>query len=92
MDMQEVELVIVDDIDHGAGQGGFVGGIVEKGIGGDANFVIEDISVELVEAYGLLIGNKMHLMTFIGQGLSELGGENATSAEGGVTDDAYTHS
>ena len=84
--------MIIDHIDHGAGQGGLVGRVVEEGIGGDADFVIEDISIELVEPYRLLISNEVDLVAFVSQGLSKFCGQHTTAAKGGVTDDAYTHS
>ena len=67
MDMQQVKMVVDDDIDHGAGEGGLIGGVIEEGIGGHPDFVIENICIELIEADGLLIGNKMHLVALVRQ-------------------------
>jgi hypothetical protein len=53
--------------------------------------MVEDVCIKFIEAYRLLIGNKMDLVAFVGQRFSQLCGEHATSAECGVTDNAYTH-
>jgi hypothetical protein len=89
--MQQIEMLVVDDVHHGAGECGLVGRIVEKRIGGDPHLMIEDIRVELVETHGLLIGDKVYLVAFIRQGFSEFGSEYSAAAESGVTNDAYTH-
>ena len=67
VDMQEVEVVVGNNVDHRAGKGGFVRGVVEERIGGYADLMIEDVCVEFIEADGLLIGNEMHLVAFVGQ-------------------------
>ena len=69
VDMEEVEVVVGDHVDHGAGKGGFVRGVVEERIGGHADLMVEDVCVEFIEADGLLIGNKMHLVAFVRQAL-----------------------
>src|SRR5258708_29463680 len=46
--MEEVQLMVHDHIHHGAGQGCLIGGVVEEGVIGDPDLVIEDIGVEFV--------------------------------------------
>src|SRR5579859_3728026 len=91
VNMQEVELVVVDDVDHGAGQGRLVGGIVEERVGGDAHLVVKDVRVELVQTHRLLVGDKVNLVAFVGQGFSQFSGEYAAAAESRITDDSYAH-
>src|SRR6185437_1846335 len=91
VDMQQIELVIDDHVDHGARQSRLVRRIVEERVGGHAHFVVEDVRIELVETHRLLIGDKMDLVTLVRQGLTEFGGQYATAAKCGITDDAYTH-
>lgn len=69
--VKQIELVVIDHVDHGAGQGGLVGRVVEEGIGCHADLVIEDVGVELIQPDGLLIRDKVHLVAFVGECLSQ---------------------
>jgi hypothetical protein len=53
--------------------------------------MVKDIGIKLIEPNGLLVGNKMYLMSFIGEGLSKFGGQNTASTKSGVTNNPYTH-
>jgi hypothetical protein len=53
--------------------------------------VVEDVRVELVEAHGLLIRDKMHLVTFVGEGFAQFCGEDAAAAESRITDNSDAH-
>jgi hypothetical protein len=53
--------------------------------------MVKNIGIKLIESNGLLVGNKMNLMSLIGQGFSKFGGQNTASTKSGVTNNPYTH-
>ncbi len=90
--VQHVELLVHYDIDHGACQGGLVGGEVEQGVCGHLYFVEVDIGVEaLAEPHGLLVGDEVYFVAFIGKGKAQLGSQHAAAAKGGITYYTYFH-
>jgi hypothetical protein len=88
--VQYVELLVYDNVDHGAGQGGFVGGEVEQRISRHLYLVVINIGVEaLLQAHGLLVGDEVNFIAFVGQGEAQLGSEHTATTESGVANDTY---
>src|SRR6185312_5863961 len=91
MDVKQVQMMVDDDVDKGAGQGGFVWRIVEQRVRRDANLVVKNICVELIQPNGLLIGYKVNLVALIGQRFPQLCRKDAAATEGRITNNTYTH-
>jgi len=56
-----------------------------------ALFNIRVYGILLDENNRLLVSDKMHFVSFIGQSLAQLCGQNTTTTKSGVTNNAYTH-
>jgi hypothetical protein len=50
--------------------------------------VVKNIGVESIQPYGLLVGDEMYLVPFIGQRFAQLRSQYAASAKCGITNDA----
>ena len=55
------------------------------------DFVVMDVGLRPGQPDGLGVGDEMHLVTALGQLQSELGGNHATAAIGGITRNADSH-
>ncbi len=55
------------------------------------DFMEEDIFIEKVETLGLVVGDEMNLMAFVGQAFTQFCGDNARSAKGRITNNANAH-
>ena len=91
VNVEEVELVVVDHVHHGAGKSGLIWGVIKERIGRDPHFVVEDVGVEFIEPDWLLIGDEVYLVAFVGQCFSQFCRQYAASAKGWITDNSYTH-
>ena len=54
-------------------------------------FVIKNIGDKTVQPHRLLIADKMHLVAFLRQCLSQFRSQNTASAKGWITDDTNPH-
>jgi hypothetical protein len=54
--------------------------------------VVKNVRTENVQPHRLLVGDKMHAMTFIGQRFSQLRRQNTASTKGWVTNNPDSHS
>jgi len=90
VDVQNIEAVLLGDLRHARGKGQAVGRVLEERIVGDLHFVIEDVGA-LAEADGVRVGDEMDLVAAVGQLQSELRGDDAAAAVGGVTSDPDSH-
>src|SRR5664279_4956622 len=91
MNMQQIQLVIDNHIDHRAGQRSLVRLIIEKRIRRYTHFMIEYICVVFSEPHRLLVSNEMYLVAFICECFSKFRGKNATSSEGRITNNSNPH-
>ena len=53
--------------------------------------MVEDIGVENVEPYRLLVSNKVYMMAFIGKRFTKLGSQYATASKGRIADNSNSH-
>jgi hypothetical protein len=70
MHMQQIDIIIYYNINHGARQGCFIRRIIEQRIGGHPYLMIKNVGIELAQPDRLLVRNKMDLVSFVGQSLS----------------------
>jgi protein involved in polysaccharide export with SLBB domain len=54
-------------------------------------FVIEDIGAEARQSYGLLVGDEVNVMAFVGQGFSQFRGQYSTASESRITNNPDVH-
>jgi hypothetical protein len=55
------------------------------------NLMKEYIFVEEVQALGLVVSDKMYLMSLVGQSFTKFGGHHTGSSESGVAYYSYAH-
>ena len=91
MDVEDVEGFGLKDFQHFGGEGESVGRVVEEGVGGDFDFVEEDVRVGEVHADGRGVADEVDVVATRGELLAELGGDNARAAVGWVACDADAH-
>ena len=91
VDVQQVQLVVGRDLSHAGGEGQVVGRVFEEGIIRDGDFVEGDVLLAAAEAEGLRIGDEVDLMAGRRQLDTELGGDNAAAAVGGIAGDSDLH-
>jgi hypothetical protein len=53
--------------------------------------MIKNIGVETTEPHGLLVSDKMYIVTLISKRLSQLCCQNTTSTESWIANDTYIH-
>ena len=68
VDMQEVQFFIFDHIDQLTGEGGIIGGIIEKRILLGVDLMKKHIFLVVREADRTLVGNEVNLVSFCSQG------------------------
>src|SRR5450432_2834551 len=83
--------MIDNDIDHRARKGSFVRLIIDEWIRSYPHFMIENICIVFCESDGLLVSNKMYLVTFVGECFTEFRGQDAASTERRVTNNSNPH-
>src|SRR5262249_37978499 len=88
---QDVERFGLEDFEHFGGESKGVGGVVEQWVGGDVDFVVEDVRVGGIHADGRGVGNEVDVVDARGKLQDELGGDDAGAAVGGVAGDADAH-
>jgi hypothetical protein len=91
VDVEEIEIIELGDFRHSRGEGEIVGGEFEERVIGDGNLVIEDAVVAAGEAKGLRVGDEMDFVALGGELDSELSGDDAGAAVGGIAGDADAH-
>ena len=91
MHVEDVEVIVLHHIDQTARQGCLVRGELEQGVVLEGDLVKTDVGQEGIEAGRTAVRHEVHLMTFLGQGLAQLGGDHTTSTVGGITDHADVH-
>ena len=89
--VQHVELLVLHDVDHLAGQGQLVGRKLEERVRRHVHLVVEEVLVEEVEPHRLAVGDEVHAVAALGQGLAQLRGHHAGAAKRGITNDADIH-
>jgi hypothetical protein len=53
--------------------------------------MVKDIGVELIQSYGLLIGDEMHLVALIRQRLAQFCSQYTATAISGIAHNTYFH-
>src|SRR5690606_3902810 len=89
--MQQIEIIVLDHIHHGACQSRFIWRIIEQGIGWHLHFVIENIRKKSIQPDWLLVSDEMYKVTFLRQGLAQFCSQDATATKCGITNNAYSH-
>ena len=89
--VQHVELLVLHNVDHLAGEGQLVGRKLEQRISRHIYLVVEEVFVEEVEPHRLAVSDKVHAVAALGQGFAQLGRHHAGAAKGGITDDTNVH-
>src|SRR5579859_3565368 len=91
VDVQDVERLGLEDLQHFGGEGQGVGRVVEKRVGGHFHLVEEDVRVGEVHADRRRVADEMNVVAAGGKFLAEFGGDDAGAAISGITGDADAH-
>jgi hypothetical protein len=70
MYMEKVKIIIPDHVYHGARKRSFIRRVIKKRVSRDLHLMIEYIGNEFAKPDGLLVGDKVDLVPFLGKGLS----------------------
>ena len=89
--VQQVQSFMAGHVHHFTGEHQLVRRVVKQGVLVDAYLVVEDVFSERTQPHGLVVGDEMHLVSFVCQCLAQLGGHHATPAKGGVANDSDFH-
>src|SRR6185369_7620248 len=85
MRVKEIYILISDHIYHRTCQCRLVRGVIKQRITRNPYFVIKNIRTKAVQPDGLLIGDEMNFVAFIGKSLTQFGSKHAGSAKRGIT-------
>ena len=91
VNMQELHIVINNHIYHCAGQSSFIRGIIEQRISRYSYFMIKNVCMKSIQAYGLLVSNEMYVVAFICQGLAKFCSQYSASAVSRIANNSYIH-
>lgn len=81
MNVEEIELLILHDTHHLAGQGKFIRWIFKERIRPKIDFVVKQVLIKKVQARRLGIRNEMNAVAFFGQGFAQFRGDHAAAPE-----------
>jgi hypothetical protein len=88
MYMKQVEVLVLYNTHHLAGEGQFIRGIFEKRVRPEVDLVIVEVLIQEVEPAWLTVRDKMNFMAFFGKRFPELSGYDAATAEGWITNNS----
>jgi hypothetical protein len=91
MNMEQVERFGFEDFEHFGGESQGVRRVIEKGVGGDFDFMEMDVRVVRIHADRRGVADEVDIVAAGGELLAELGGDDARAAVRGITGYADTH-
>jgi len=91
VNVQQIQLLGLEDLEHFGGESQGVGRVVEKRVGSYLDFVEKNVRAVQVHADGRGVADEMDVVAASGQFLAELSGYDSGAAVSGVAGDANAH-